>query len=1302
MKLIASSSLVSRRLKITFIGLCFFAMIALQGEEPHRKLVVNHQSVIGMVERPYLEAAFSDVTFSFSEWTPSLEIESYSYQLLSIQPIDISLLDEESSTKKDSPFRVKKTINFSREIAKNRQEKLSQIFTDQSEDSLLTNPDLEKKEENKHDFLSGKIDLEIEKEKHEKTFPFAFKEKKAKSELIDRHFSHEKIEPKLVQPKEKIAKVPSVQPSTVISSTSSEKLFFPKKENLSKYAFEEDQLFISLNDPWEESQPFMFESSEAFDEKLFLVTGSFDKGMLETRTSYADNYFAHQKFGDFSYLQKEQITFSYSPVQEEVSKGFFIEKNDIALQALSQNVFVCSFDDVYIEINVPYSQFQSEKKRNLVVSNSYSSFVELPYFYNKGVSGESETIHYMPTREKATPLPSMYSLSKGPTFALELNDQVIAFAITPEFDLFVGINNIELPKKVHEFEMSALALFEPYLEMKKEVEKQSSKHLPHPENHVALALTEKEQHIDLGKTQQSTDPFVLDNEESLPIISHSLNFPQYSAEKKANELSVDDRAYLSTLIEEKEHDLLMTPSLEEIPSMLQEKSFAFDMERHDASGTFTLSKGDRLDFASSKKPELSKLELEHVPSDLNIHLKRSEFKQSQTSEGQFSREYSPSTEKSNVSLNESSIALLTPEIGSVTLPFDSAYEDRDLPLVEEQESVNKFPFDHQLALKELGVASPNVKQKDITPRREFGSELKLREDIPGFENLMGLMARGEKKYHVNVSPSLPNPSREQEIFVEMSHSFHRPSLPAYFPPLGLDSFQFETSYSAIKEEEFNHLKGKLHPSNQSLEKLELPYIVGKKVLPHKAPIIFEKSLEDLAEVEKMVELATRDENFPNSRKLLVKEPLPVPIMNETDLLTEKIASVETGMIHSQAKEILEDYDQENRFSHGLIVLETPQLEVSPKGAETKSINQSSRFTNGFLTEIPPPSHLETVTYANEFDSEIHYSKREDGKGYYFAIKLKPNEKLKFASPSQNFIFVIDGSSSIKKHRFGVFKEGVARALTYLSDGDSFNIVIADAKLRTFGEASTVWNKSSYAKAKHFLLDQDYRGFFVNYDAFDLVSRVTQYLDSNRENIVVLITDGHSFNSLKDHKDDFRGLSEANNGKFSIFTATASQGNNLSMLDLLSTFNNGELMYSKTNASFSRQLSVLVKHIESFVAKNIHINVTGSSLETGIEFYPNEKNLPCLYADRPYTIYGSINELKDFDFLLQGRAGDQWINVKQSISFKHATYASHSIKKGMALKKAYVCYDYFMKNEDSFFLSEAQKILEPFNIPTAMR
>ena len=144
------------------------------------------------------------------------------------------------------------------------------------------------------------------------------------------------------------------------------------------------------------------------------------------------------------------------------------------------------------------------------------------------------------------------------------------------------------------------------------------------------------------------------------------------------------------------------------------------------------------------------------------------------------------------------------------------------------------------------------------------------------------------------------------------------------------------------------------------------------------------------------------------------------------------------------------------------------------------------------------------------------------------------------------------------------------------------------------------------------------------------------------------------------------------------------------------------MYSKTNAAFPRKLALLVKHIEKFLAKDIHIGVVSQNPEKGIVFYPNEKTLPSLYSDQPYMVFGSIDELKDFDLMLQGRTGDQWVNIKQRISFKNAKQASFAMKRNLALQQAYVCYDDYLQNAENDHLSNAEHFLTPHTIPTAFR
>lgn len=461
--------------------------------------------------------------------------------------------------------------------------------------------------------------------------------------------------------------------------------------------------------------------------------------------------------------------------------------------------------------------------------------------------------------------------------------------------------------------------------------------------------------------------------------------------------------------------------------------------------------------------------------------------------------------------------------------------------------------------------------------------------------------------------------------------------------------------------------------------------------------------QPLLDQTKLGMVAKNSSNFKDSDRTPAYLPQISPISHSsTSVTNQEFPILQTQDIYSLSKEIIEDYYQEARASSATLALSQPKLQRSPPDSQTFTLNQSHRWTRDFLEEIPSPSSLQTLLFQNEFDTEVHYTPKQDGEGYLFALKMKPTKRLQFDSPSQNVIFVLDGSNSVKKDRFNAFKNGVIKALPYMRDGDSFNVLIANTKLTPMHEKALPFNKQTSRLAKNFLRSHQYRGFFINYNAFDLISRVSTYFDPDKENVIVLMTDGQSLNSLKHHKDDFLTLATTNPIRFSIFTASASQDNNLTMLDLVSTFNQGELMYSKTNAAFPRKLAVLMKHIESFLAKDIHIGVASQKIEKGIEFYPNEKTLPSLYSDQPYMVFGSIDELKDFDLLLQGKAGDQWINVRQHISFKNAKKATHAMKRALALQQAYVCYDDYLQNKESDSLSKTELFLTPHTIPTAFR
>ena len=137
-------------------------------------------------------------------------------------------------------------------------------------------------------------------------------------------------------------------------------------------------------------------------------------------------------------------------------------------------------------------------------------------------------------------------------------------------------------------------------------------------------------------------------------------------------------------------------------------------------------------------------------------------------------------------------------------------------------------------------------------------------------------------------------------------------------------------------------------------------------------------------------------------------------------------------------------------------------------------------------------------------------------------------------------------------------------------------------------------------------------------------------------------------------------------------------------------------------SFPRKLSVFIKHIRHCLAKDIQLNIINPDGNAKIELYPNEQALPSLYLDKPYMVYGTIKELTDFDIIIQGKAAHHWINLKQHVTFKNSETITYAQKRNIALQKAYTCYDYYIKKSDPFFLAEAEQILQPFSMPSAIR
>ncbi|MEM8727294.1 MAG: hypothetical protein AAGE99_01065 [Chlamydiota bacterium] len=901
--------------------------------------------------------------------------------------------------------------------------------------------------------------------------------------------------------------------------------------------------------------------------------------------------------------------------------------------------------------DLSYKPYPQQKTRSEPFPLDRETFGATPDLHIKPNEATVVSTRHDPSLEKTCPLAVSFPL-QGSTIGTRIDHGAISFNLTAKFDLYRSKKTVNFPKKVQRFHQSSLEPVSPYIYMEFHGNTDEKIHTPTVEKQTLRPCLET-----VRRSINGAMPLNLkrDDANALAMISGSIQSPRSEISPSPAEFSLDTKVFF------------VSPS--EIPSE-----------------TFVLPrKLVRFDPPLNRLPFSGRL-VESFPSEPEIQGNDGAIGKRFTDDVTASSDYRPSVQKGKKNFLKTFPTFSVPNLQTSLIALETKNRiaiqigDPEIPF-------KKFTAREGANLNPRQLFLPRVQTKALSPKTETGIPLKLIEQIPQVRSPATLTERTDRDSTLKADSfdAIHNRSSFEQVHDSRS-TYH----PLEFP--GLNS---ATATPLIGEKPLEYIKKKIAPIITSPKDVLLPYVVRKKIFPKKA-------FENLTETDRAVCVANRHQRFPNTREIVEGNPVPIAMQSETAFLSEEFPLLKTDITCSRSKKILEDYHREVLVASGCVALADPELEDSLSDPEKRLLNRSNRLTNGFIAEIPPPSDLKTVSYNNEFETSVHYAEREDGKGYLFSVKMKPPRALNFACPDQHYIFVVDGSSHIKRHRFGVFKEGVGRALSYLEEGDSFNIIIADAAMIPFNRFPTPWNKTSVSKARAFLTDRNYRGFFINYNAFDLLSDIADYFAPDKENIVVLITDGQTLKSLQDHKSDFKKLTKERRGKFSLFTATASHGNNLSMLDLLSVFNNGELMYSKTNAAFSRRLSMLVKHIESFVAGDIHIHVTDMIDETEIAFHPNQKTLPSLYADRPYIVYGSIDRLKDFDLILQGRCGDKWINIKQTISFKDAEKATDSMKKEMALQKAYVCYDYFLKNDDPFFLKEAATILESLHVPTAVR
>lgn len=368
------------------------------------------------------------------------------------------------------------------------------------------------------------------------------------------------------------------------------------------------------------------------------------------------------------------------------------------------------------------------------------------------------------------------------------------------------------------------------------------------------------------------------------------------------------------------------------------------------------------------------------------------------------------------------------------------------------------------------------------------------------------------------------------------------------------------------------------------------------------------------------------------------------------------------------------------------------------------INQTSRLTTYNLTRLPTPQDLNVENFVHELDTTVRILPRKDKEGYFFTVTLRPAPKAQMTRQNQNVVFIIDRTASILEPRFEAYKKGVYRALNYLSEGDTFNILIADSRIHYFEMQPVQATRATKRRARQFLQDFAFSSLRKKHlETYDLLYELDSFFPENKKhNTAVLITDGSNLLSLDKRKSSLEKVLKKNQRAITLHTATAARGNNTPMLDILSTFHSGEFTYSPTLVAFPRKLARLVKKTNTLLINSMHITPLNEDPTFDVQIYQSNDRLPHLYNGTPFTVYGAVNKLQDFEVIFQGKVGETFVHCPKTISFKNAKKGAPDLYKHFHVQKAYSCYEHYIEKRDPEYLKEAKRLLQKYRLPCAAR
>jgi len=274
-----------------------------------------------------------------------------------------------------------------------------------------------------------------------------------------------------------------------------------------------------------------------------------------------------------------------------------------------------------------------------------------------------------------------------------------------------------------------------------------------------------------------------------------------------------------------------------------------------------------------------------------------------------------------------------------------------------------------------------------------------------------------------------------------------------------------------------------------------------------------------------------------------------------------------------------------------------------------------------------------------FNIDVCVMPRKEQEGLYFAVTLNPKAEALTKTIKQRFHFIIDASKYTEKHRLTVYKNAVERALSYLQEGQSFNIYIVDHDTHALSISCLDVSKKSLAQARCFLEKPSFKECAAKGSLLSLLKEIGDQSSAIASietfDTVLFITDGSFLKHKTTGITAFKKWLKAGTPSFLFYIATVGSDPHEPVLDAIASASGGKVLHSMTHSAFPRKFAKLLIDLKAPIITNLVPRLTCKDKDLAISLMGTCCKTPPLFASQPTTFFGVATSPSSFSLSLDG-------------------------------------------------------------------